>query len=76
MGHVLWAGSGHGPFNSACASPTRALCRACAVASARSADPARHNYILQKIVYTYVKFVFDIKTLDHDVLLVRWCRGP
>jgi hypothetical protein len=45
MGHVWWAGPGHGPFNSAWANPTRSSCRAWAVASARSADPARHDYI-------------------------------
>jgi hypothetical protein len=51
----------HDPFNSAWANPTRASCGARAVASARSAGPARHGFfILQKIIYTYVQFLFNI----------------
>jgi hypothetical protein len=45
MGRVWRASSGHAPFNSAWASPTRSSCRAWDVASARSADPARHDYL-------------------------------
>jgi hypothetical protein len=60
---VVSVGPGHDPFNSGWASPARATYRALAVASARSADPARHYcfFILQKIVYTYVQFIFNIK---------------
>jgi hypothetical protein len=62
MGCVWRAGPIHGPFNNFWASPTRAPCRAWAVASARSAGPAWHIFfILQIIVYTYVQFTFNIK---------------
>jgi hypothetical protein len=59
MGRVWWLGPGHDPFNIAWASPARASCRAWA----RSAGPIRHNYffILQKIIYIYVQFIFNIK---------------
>jgi hypothetical protein len=48
-------------------------CRAWAVAFARSAGPVRHDYIFYftKNVYTYIQFIFNIKTLKHDVLLIR-----
>jgi hypothetical protein len=74
MGRVWRADSGHDPFNSARASPTRASCRAWAVASARSAGPAQHNYIFYftKIIYIYVQFILNIKTPEHNVLLVGW----
>jgi hypothetical protein len=54
---------GHNPFNSAWASPAQATYRVWAVASARNAGSARHDYIfmLQKIVYTYVQFIFNIE---------------
>jgi hypothetical protein len=41
-------------------------------ATVRSAGLGRHDYffILQKSVYTYVQFIFNIKTLRHEVLLV------
>jgi hypothetical protein len=47
-----------------------------AVASARSAGPARHNYIfyfiLQKNIYTYIYNLYSIlQIFEHDVLLVR-----
>jgi hypothetical protein len=45
MVHVWRPGLGHDPFNSVRVSPTRAMCRAWAVASARSAGPTRHDYI-------------------------------
>jgi hypothetical protein len=63
MSRVWRAGSRHDPFNSVWASPTQALCRAWAVASARSAGPTRHDYIFlfTKNVYTYVQFIFNIK---------------
>jgi hypothetical protein len=54
MGRAWRAGPGHGPFNSFWASPTRSSCHVWAVASARSADPARHDYIFiyfTKLVY-------------------------
>jgi hypothetical protein len=56
MSRVWRAGPRHDPFNSVWANPAQALCGAWAVASARSAGPARHDYffILQKIIYTYV----------------------
>jgi hypothetical protein len=63
MGRVWRAGPRHDPFNSAWANPARAPCGAWAVASARSAGPALHDYffILQKkIIYTYVQFIFII----------------
>jgi hypothetical protein len=62
MGRVLRASRRHDPFNSVWANLTRASCGAWAVASARSAGPARHDYfsILQKIIYTYVQFIFGI----------------
>jgi hypothetical protein len=53
MGRVWRAGPGHDPFNSAWASPTR-LCRVWAVASARSADPSRHNYIFFILQNSYI----------------------
>jgi hypothetical protein len=38
--------------------------RAWVVASARSAGPARHDYIFYfKNVYTYIKFIFNIKNI-------------
>jgi hypothetical protein len=63
MGRVWRAGPRHDPFNSAWASPARAPCGAWAVASARSARPARHDYffILQKnriyicTIYIHIK---------------------
>jgi hypothetical protein len=65
MTRVWRAGPGHDPFNSALASSARASCRACVVASARSAGLTRHSYIyifiLQKTVNTYVQFIFNIK---------------
>jgi hypothetical protein len=64
MGRVWRADPGHDLFNSAWASPTRVSCCAWAVALTYSAGPARHDYIffiLQKIVYTYVQFIFNIK---------------
>jgi hypothetical protein len=72
MGRVWRAGSGRGPINSAWASQTRSSCHVWAVAWVRSADPARHDYIFYftKLVHTYVQFIFNIKTIDHDVLLV------
>jgi hypothetical protein len=45
MSRVWRVGLKHGPFNSAWASPTWASCRAWAVASARSAVLAWHDYI-------------------------------
>jgi hypothetical protein len=74
MSRVWRAGPGHDPFNSVWASPTRASCHAGAVASARSADSARHDYIffiLQKNrIYMYNLYSI-LKTIYHDVLLVR-----
>jgi hypothetical protein len=63
MGRVWRAGPGHNPFNRAWASPIRSSCRAWAVASVRSADPAWHDYIFYftKLVYTYIQFIFKIK---------------
>jgi hypothetical protein len=63
MSCILRSGLGHDPFNSAWASPTRSPCRAWAVASARSADPARHDYIFYftELIYTYIQFIFNIK---------------
>jgi hypothetical protein len=62
MDRVWRAGSRHDPFNSAWANLARAPCGAWAVASVRSAGPARHDYffILQKIIYTYAQFIFII----------------
>jgi hypothetical protein len=62
MGRVWGAGLKHDPFNSVWANPVRAPCSAWAIASARSAGPARHDYfcILQKNMYTYVQFIFNI----------------
>jgi hypothetical protein len=41
--------------------------------SACSAGPVQHNYnfYFTKIVYIYVQFIFNIKTHEHDVILVR-----
>jgi hypothetical protein len=63
MGRVWRAGPRHDPFNSAWASPTRSSCRAWAVATARSADPAQHDYIFYfiKLVYTNIQFICNIK---------------
>jgi hypothetical protein len=46
--------------------------RAWAVASARSAGPAQHDYIFyfKKNVYIYNLYSI-LKTIEHDVLLVR-----
>jgi hypothetical protein len=44
MGRVWRAGPRHNTFNSAWANSARAPCGAWAVASARSAGPARHDY--------------------------------
>jgi hypothetical protein len=62
MGRVWRAGPRHDPFNSAWANSARALCGAWAVASAHSASLTRHDYffILQKIIYTHVQFIFNI----------------
>jgi hypothetical protein len=62
MGRVWQGDPRHDPFNSVWANPARAPCGAWVVASARSAGPARHDYffILQKIIYTYVQFIFNI----------------
>jgi hypothetical protein len=46
MGHVWRAGLRHDPFNSVWTNPARAPCGVWAVASARSASPARHDYFL------------------------------
>jgi hypothetical protein len=67
-------GAGHDPFNSAWASPTRLSCRVWVVASARSADPARHDYIFFILQNSYIHMynLYSIlKIIDHDVLLVR-----
>jgi hypothetical protein len=29
-------------------------------------------FILQKILYRYVQFIFNIEKPEHDVLLIRW----
>jgi hypothetical protein len=47
MGRAWRAGPKHGPFNSAGPGPARQPCRAWAAASARSAGPARHDYIFK-----------------------------
>jgi hypothetical protein len=49
------------------------LCRAWFVALAYSAVPTQRNYIFYftKNLYTYIQFIFNIKTFEHDVLLVR-----
>jgi hypothetical protein len=68
------AGTGHYPFNIIWANPTRSSCRSWAVASARSADTARHDYIffiLQKLHIHIYNLYSILKTIDHDVLLVR-----
>jgi hypothetical protein len=47
---------------------------ALAIASVRSASPARHNYILYftKNIYIHMYNLYSIfKTLEHDILLVR-----
>jgi hypothetical protein len=63
-GRVWQVGSEHDPFNSSEASPARASCHAWAVASAYSAGSDQHDYIfLQKIVYTYVQFILNIKNI-------------
>jgi hypothetical protein len=51
------------------------MCRAWAVASARIADPVRHDYIFyftkkQKRIYIYNLYLI-LKISEHDVLLVR-----
>jgi hypothetical protein len=72
MGLVWWVGPGHVPFNSAWACPTRAPCRVWAVASARSAGPARLYFLFYKKSYLHMYSLYSIlKTPDHDVLLVR-----
>jgi hypothetical protein len=63
MGHVWRSGPGHDPFSSAWA-----------VASARRADPAQHDYIFlfYKKLYIHMYNLYSIlKTIDYDVLLVR-----
>jgi hypothetical protein len=60
MGRVWRAGPGHDPFNSAWAIPTRSSCRAWAVASARSADPVRYDYIFlfyKTRIYMYTIYI-------------------
>jgi hypothetical protein len=63
MGHV-WQ-SARGTVNLIVSGPAQhdRARRACAVTSACSVGPARHNYIFYftKIVYTYVQFIFNIK---------------
>jgi hypothetical protein len=52
----------------------RTSCRAWAVASARSAGLARHDYIFlfYKNMYIHIYNLYSIlKTCEHDVLLVR-----
>jgi hypothetical protein len=73
MGHVWRADLGHSPFNSALPSPTRSTCRVWTVASTHSAHPTRHDYIFYftKLVYTYYNLYLILKTIDHEVLLVR-----
>jgi hypothetical protein len=64
MSRVWRPGPGHDPLNSAWAIPARASCRAWAIASARSAGPARHDYIFyftKNHIYTYVQFIFNIE---------------
>jgi hypothetical protein len=59
MVRVWRAGSRHDPFNNACANPTRALCGASAVVSARSVGPARHDYFLfYKKLYIYICTIY------------------
>jgi hypothetical protein len=63
MGRVWWVGPRHGPFNSAWASPARALCRTWAVASGRSV--VRPNtiiffYFTKNHIYI-CQFIFNIK---------------
>jgi hypothetical protein len=45
MSRAYRAGPKHGPFNKAGSGPTRQPYRAWAAVSARSAGPARHDYI-------------------------------
>jgi hypothetical protein len=73
MGRVWRAGPRHGPFNSAWASPTRASCHAWVVASVRSADPVRHDYIFLFYKKSYIhmyNLYLILEIFDHDVLLV------
>jgi hypothetical protein len=66
-GHVWRAGPRHDPLNSVWANPARAPCGAWAVASARSAGPARHNhfFILQKnYIYIYTIYIQYYKHLS------------
>jgi hypothetical protein len=74
IGRVWRSGLGHDPFNSVWDSPTRASCRAWSVTSVRNV--ARSNtiiffYFTKNHIYTQVQFIFNIKTHEHDVLLVR-----
>jgi hypothetical protein len=63
MGRVWRVGSGNGPFNSAWV-----------VASARSADPTRPDYIFyKKFIYTYVQFIFNTK--KHLTMIFYWLDG-
>jgi hypothetical protein len=58
MGRIWRVGPGHDPFNSAWASPTRSSCRAWAVASARSVDPTRHDYIFFILQNLYIYTIY------------------
>jgi hypothetical protein len=58
MGRVWRADPRHDPFNSVWASPARASCRAWAVASARSAGPAQHDFFYFTKNHIYICTIY------------------
>jgi hypothetical protein len=72
MGRVWRDDPSHDPFNSDWANQTRASCGAWAVASARSAGSARHDYffILQKIIYNIC--IIYIQYYKHLNMMFYW----
>jgi hypothetical protein len=73
MDRVWRAGPGHNPFNSAWASLTRSSCRVWAVSSARSADPAQHDYIFFLFYKTriYICIIY-IQYLKQLTMMFYW----
>jgi hypothetical protein len=71
MGRVWRAGPRHDPFNSAWANPARASCGAWAVALARSAVPARHDYFFYFTYHIYICTIY-IQYYKHISMVFHW----
>jgi hypothetical protein len=72
MSRVWRAGLRHDPFNSVWANPARAPCIAWAVASARSAGLARHDYFfILKKSYIYIYTIY-IQYYKHLSMMFYW----